>query len=120
MRDLIAAWLALAGRPTKLLEGFEEERLDVVRLQPVGLSALHLLTHTGHATRIHGLMRQGALFKQGLELRSINGVRNALGESGAHLRARDLATRLQQQLAQWPTPELELAEAVDDLATEGL
>src|SRR6266446_837159 len=33
--------------PPELLEGFEEERLDVVRLQTAGLGALHLRAHTG-------------------------------------------------------------------------
>src|SRR5207244_8072766 len=70
--------------------------------------------------RGHDVTGQGAVVEQGLELRSINGVRNGLGESGAHLRALAVANRLQQQLAQWPTLELEFAEDVEDLATEGL
>src|SRR5712691_1331397 len=83
MRDLIAARLPLAGRSTKLLKRFEEERLNVMRLQTARLSAFHLLTHPGHAARVHGVMRQGTLFKQGLELRTIHRVGNGLGEFGA-------------------------------------
>ena len=120
MRDLIAARLPLAGRPSELLKGFEKERLDVVRLQAAGLGAFHLLAYTGHAARVHGVMRQGTLFKQGLELRTIHRIGNRLGEFGAYLGALAVANRLQQQVAERPALELEFAEYIEHLATESL
>src|SRR5207249_9051680 len=47
MGNLIATRLPLAGRPTELFEGFEKGRFDVMRLQPAGLGAFHLLAHPG-------------------------------------------------------------------------
>src|SRR5690606_2998799 len=41
--DLVAPRLALAHGPVEPLKGLEEERLDVMRLQPPRLGALHLL-----------------------------------------------------------------------------
>ena len=35
-----------------------------MRLQTAGFGAFHLLAHTGHAARVHDIMRQGALFEQ--------------------------------------------------------
>src|SRR5262245_37823159 len=110
MGDLIAARLPLAGRPPELLEGFEKERLDVVRLQPAGLGAFHLLTHPGHAARVHGVMRQGTLFKQGLELWTIHRIGNGLGEFSPHFRTLAVANRLQQQVTERSALELELTE----------
>ena len=120
MRDLIAARLPLTRRPTELREGFKEERRDVVRLQPAGLGAFHLLAHPGHAAGVHGVMCQGTLVEQCLELRAIHRMSNGLGEFGAYLGALAVANRLQQQIPQRPTLELELAKHVKDLTAEGL
>ena len=116
---LIAARLPLPHGPSELLEGFEEKRLDVVGLQPTGLGAFHLLAHPGYPAGVHGVMRQGALVKQGLEPGAIHRPGNRLRESGAYLRALAIANRLEQEVTQWPTRELELAKHVEDLPTEG-
>ena len=51
--DLIAARFSLLGRAAELLEGFEEERLDVVRLQTAGVGAFNVHQEiTGGPTEI--------------------------------------------------------------------
>ena len=53
MGNLIAARLPLAHCPPKLLKRFEKERLDVVRLQPAGIGALHVFADAVNAAGIH-------------------------------------------------------------------
>src|SRR5262245_17517989 len=60
---LIAARLPLANRPTELRKGFQKERLNIVRLEATRLSTFHVFTYTGHATGIHRVMGEGALFE---------------------------------------------------------
>jgi len=48
--NLVAVLLALARGATELLERLQEERLDVVRLEPLGVSSFHFLAHL--ATRL--------------------------------------------------------------------
>ena len=104
----------------KLLERLEEERLDVVRLQAARFGALHVLADAGHAARVHRVVGQRALFEQVLELRPVDGVVDGLRQPGAHLGPVAVADRLDQQVAQRPALELELAEHVEDLAAERL
>src|SRR5262249_34983640 len=53
MRHLIASRLALLGGAAQALKRLQEERFDVVRLQPSGLGTLHLLADPVHAARVH-------------------------------------------------------------------
>src|SRR5438128_4854860 len=52
VRDLEATWLSLLRRSAQALECFQEERLDVVRLQASCLCPLHFLADAVHAARV--------------------------------------------------------------------
>ena len=102
------------------LEGFEEERLDVVRLEAARLGALHVLADAVHAAGVHRVVGERPLFEQVLELAAVERVLDDRGQAGAHLGLVAVADRLDQQVAQRPPLELELAEHVEDLAAERL
>ena len=65
-------------------------------------------------------MGERALFEQVLEVAAVERVVDDLREPGAHLGLIAVADRLDQQLAQRPALELELAEHVEDLAAQRL
>src|SRR5439155_438121 len=120
VRDLVAACLALPDRATKPLESFEEEGLDVVWLQAARLGALHFLADAVDATRIHGVMSQGAFLQQVPQLLAVEGVLDYLHEASADLGPLAVAHRLDQQISKWFAFELKLAEDVENLAPERL
>ena len=60
--------------PAEALERFQEERLDVVRLQTPGLGTLHVFADAVHATRVHRVVREGALLEQILKLGAVERV----------------------------------------------
>src|SRR5262249_3725615 len=64
MRNLIAVRLALAQGTAEQRKRFPEERGDEVRLQAVGLSALHVLTDLLDTDGGEGFVCQGAFFDQ--------------------------------------------------------
>jgi hypothetical protein len=61
VRYLVTPRLALSSDTAEDLEGFEEKRFDVVRLEPLGIGALHILPHTGDAASIHRVMGKSTL-----------------------------------------------------------
>ena len=80
MGYLITARLALARCAAQTLESFEEERLDVVRLQAAGFRAFHILSDTSDTAGVHHVVSQSAFFEQVLEVRTIHGIGDRLGE----------------------------------------
>ena len=68
MRHLEAARLALAHCASKALEGFEEEGLDIVRLKATRLGTFHFLADAENTAGIHGVVREGVLFQEILQL----------------------------------------------------
>ena len=87
MGDLIAARLALAGRASELAKSFEEERLNIVRLQTAGFRPFHVLAHAGDTAHVHHVVGQSPLFEQVLELRCVDGVGDGFRQLGANLGA---------------------------------
>src|SRR5439155_1720806 len=118
VRHFVAARFSLLRRAAKSLERLEEERLDVVGLETARLSALHVLADTVHAAQVHHVVSEGALLEEILDLRSVEGVGDILGEARAHFRLLAVPDRLDQQLAQRATLELQPAEHIEDLTTE--
>ena len=118
--DLVAARLPLLGRSAQALEGFEKERLDVVRLQAAGVGAFHVLADAVHAAGVHRVVGERAVFEQVLELAAVERVVEHRREAGAHLGLIAVANGLDEQVAQGASLELELAEHVEHLAAERL
>src|SRR5262245_5977656 len=112
MSHLVATRFTLSSGAAELIECFEEERLDVVRLQPSGFRAFHVLSNAGDAASIHYVVGQSTLLKQALELRAIDGVGDSLRQFGAYLRALAITDGLNQQIPERPALELEFAEHV--------
>ena len=121
--DLVAARLALADRAAQALEGFQEERLDVVRLQPARLSPLHLLAHARHAARVHRVVGQRPLLDQALEVRPVDSVLDGARQAVPDLRLVPVADGLDEQVAKrsaCPHRKLELAEHIEHLTAQRL
>lgn len=85
VRELVAARLAFARAAAQALEGFEEERLDVVRLQPPRLGTLHVLAHACDAARVHRVVCEGALFEQVLDVGAVHSMLDGAREARAHV-----------------------------------
>ena len=119
VRHLVTTRLALLRVAAEPLKCFEEEGLDVVRLQTAGFGALHVFADAVHAARVHGVVRQGALFEKILQMAAVQRTFHHCREAGAHLRLIAVADGLDQKVAQRLTFELELAEHVEHLAAQG-
>ena len=118
--DLVPSRFPLLDGTAKSPEGFQEEGLDVVRLQPAGLGPLHLFAHAEHARRVHAVMRQRPFFEQVLQLGLVEGVRHHLRQPRADFGPFAVADRFDQQVAQRLPLELELAQHVEHLPAERL
>src|SRR3990170_6636870 len=118
--DLVSARLTLLRGAAQAFEGFQEKRLDVVRLKPAGLGAFHLLPDSVDAAYIHCVMGKRSLLNQVLQPGAIEDVFHHLHEAGPYLRLFPVSDRLNQEIAQRPSFELELAQHVEYLATERL
>jgi hypothetical protein len=66
--NLIAARFALAGIAAKDFERFEKKRLDVVGLETACFGPLHFFANAVDARGVHGIVREGVLFNQILQL----------------------------------------------------
>src|SRR5579872_1932415 len=74
MRDLEASWLALADGAAENLERFEKERSDEVRLETPCLGAFHVFPDVEHATGVHRIVCQCAVFEEVLAMLSISKI----------------------------------------------
>jgi hypothetical protein len=91
-----------------------------VRLQAAGIGALHVLADALHPAGVHGVVRQHALFEQTLQVAAVERGVEHRGEVRLDLGLFAMADGFDQQFAQRPALELELAEHVEDLAAERL
>ena len=117
---LVPARLALPGRAAEPAECFVEERLDVVRLQAPRFGPLHLLADAVHAAGVHRVMGELLLLQQVLYPVPVEGMVDRRVQSRAHLGLLAVPDRVDQQLAQRPPLELQLAEHVEDLPAQRL
>src|SRR5438128_8931345 len=68
MGHLVTSRLPLPDGAAKLMKGFQEKRLDIVRLQAPCVGAFHILSYAPHAARVHNVMRKRTLFEQILSI----------------------------------------------------
>src|SRR6516164_4587369 len=94
MGDFVTARLALASCASKVFECFDEERLDVVRLQASRFCAFHVLPNPSDSASVHHVVSKSTLFEQLLQVRPIDSVDDRLRESCAHIRAFAVTDRL--------------------------
>ena len=120
MRDFIPPWLSLLRCPSQSLEGFEEERFDVVWLQPSRFGPFHILPHALHAARIHGVVNERSFLQQILQLGLVERIGHHSCKPGLDLWALTVPDCLNEEIAEWLTFELHLAQHVEHLTAECL
>ena len=118
VRGFVAPRFPLLGRSAQALKRFEEERLDVVRLKPLGLGPLHLLPDSADAAGVHRIVSEGAILQKVLNLAVIERMLHNLCEPGANLGLIAVPDGLDQQILQGPALENDLAEYVEDAAAQ--
>ena len=84
--DLEAGGLARMHGTAQCLEGLHEEGADEVGLEAAGLGLFHLLLHGEQALGAHGFLREGVAVEDVAKLIVIEGVLDALAETGADFR----------------------------------
>src|SRR5579859_2149308 len=85
MRHLVATRLTLLDRPPEPIERLQKKGLDIVRLEPPRVGALHLFADAIDAACIHAVVRQGALFEEVLQVAAIHGIGDHLVEARPYL-----------------------------------
>ena len=119
MRDLEAGGLSRMDRTAQRLEGFHKERAHEIRLEPAGLSFLHLILHGEKALRAHRFLRESVAIEDVAKFVAIEGILNALAETGADFGLIAVTDGLKEQILQADAFE-DLAKNVEDTAIEGL
>ncbi|GBD06134.1 hypothetical protein HRbin20_01736 [bacterium HR20] len=119
MRDFVATWFALVNRSAKLAECLQEERFDVVRLEAASCGTFHILANALQPFGVDDLLCQSTLFYQVLQMRRVQGLFDGLTELHFDFGPFAVADCLDEQVAERPALELQFAQHVEDLATEG-
>jgi len=120
MRNLVAAGFPLPHGTTKTPEGFQEEGLDVVGLEAPRLGSLHVLPDPAQPLGVDDLLRQGSLLDRIPKARGVQSLVDGLGVSSPHLRPFSVSDGLDEEVSKGSSLELQLAEDVEDLASQGL
>ncbi|GBD26511.1 hypothetical protein HRbin30_01843 [bacterium HR30] len=115
---LVPSRLPLAHATAKPLERLEEERLDVVRLKPPCLSALHILPDAAEPLRIDDLVHKGALLHETLDPGHVHCFVDDAAQPRSNLGLLPVPDSLNQQVAERPPLELELPQNIEHLATQ--
>ena len=89
-----------------------------MRLEPARLGPLHVLADAMYARRVHGVVSQGLVFQEVLDVSLVEGVLDHLRQPRAHVGLLAIADGVDQQFAQRPTLEMELAKHVEHLAAQ--
>ena len=86
VRYLVAARLALAGRAAEPAERLQEERLDVVGLEPARFGPFELGADALHAADVHGVVGQLPVLDEVLQRAPVERLIDRGVEPRAHLR----------------------------------
>ena len=100
VRDLVAAVLPLLHRAAEPLKRFQEERLDIVGLEPASFGAFHVLADALNARSIHRVVNQGVFFQKIANLLLVQGIAHGAREARAYLGLLTVADCRDQQVAQ--------------------
>ena len=120
MGDLEAARFPLLFAAAEVLEGLMKKGLDVVRLQAPCVSAFHVGADALHLACVHGIGCQRMVIEQILQVAAVQRGVEHRGEECLRFRQLAEANGFDQQFAQRFALELELAQHVEHLATQGL
>ena len=118
--DLVPARLSLLERTAQPVERFEEKRLDIMRLEPPRFCALHLLADAVHPARVHGVVDQGPLLQEIAQSVPIQGIGDYLCQPCAYLGPLAIPHRLDHQVPQGLSLELDLPQDIEYLTSQGL
>lgn len=100
MGDLVTPGLPFFHGAAQTLEGLAEKGLDVMGLQPLGVSPFHLFSDSADTAGVHTVVDQGAVIKQITQLFPIQGMIQDRGQISLHLWPLPVADRLDEQFAQ--------------------
>ena len=92
-------FLSTVDLATKAGKSIEEKRLDVMWLEPAGMSLLHLLLDLLNTRGVHGVVDQGSLVQDLLQVLAIDSTIDCLVESSFHFRVIAVADCFHQQVA---------------------
>src|SRR6266540_2592125 len=120
MRHLITALFALLERSTQLLESFEKERLDIMRLQSACLSTLHVLTNATNSAGVHRIVSKRALFQKILQVRTVERALHCFREASTNVGSFAISDRIDEQFAESAALELQFTKHVKYLAAQRL
>ena len=118
VRDLEAGGFSRMNGTAQRLEGFHEEGAHEIGLQAAGLGLFHLLLHREEALGAHGFLREGVAIKNVAKLVVIEGVLDALAETGAHFGLIAVTDGFKEQILEADALE-NFAKNVEDAAIEG-
>ena len=124
MGHLIAAGFALANAAAQLLEGFQEKRFDIVRLQTARFGAFHVFPYARHAAGVHHVMGQRPVFDQAFQVGAVDAAVDGDVEAITNLRLVAVTDGLEQQFPEGAgsavVDKLEFAQHVEHLPTQRL
>lgn len=120
MSDLVSSSLTQLGGASKAIECFQEERLDVVGLKPSSLGAFHLLANAEDSACVHRVVGECALFHQFLQMGTVQCVGHDLIQTVANLWTLAITDRLNKQIPQRPSTELDFAQDIKYLTIQRL
>src|SRR3546814_8879463 len=98
--DLVAPFFPLLQPAAKLLEGLDEEALDVMRLEALRLGTLHLEPQFLHLGFRHGVVGQSAAFQQLQQMLLVDGTVYLPEETRPHLLLLTVLDGLEQAVPQ--------------------
>src|ERR1035441_7830271 len=110
MGDLVSSSFTQFGRPSEAIECFQEERLDVVGLEPSSFGALHLLANAEDSAGVHCVVGECALFHEFLQMGPVQCVGHDLIQTVANFWTRALTDRLNKQISQRLPAELDFSQ----------
>ena len=76
----------------------------------MGLGSFHVLADAMHAAGIHRVVGQCPILQQILKLAAVERVLHRRRQAGTNFRQIAVADRFDEQFAQWPARELNLAQ----------
>ena len=118
--DFPAAFLTRGHTAAQFAERLLEKGFDEMRLEAAGLHALHVLADDGHGFGVHHVLRERVILHQLAYGLAVEGLLHVGVEAGLHGGVTAVAHGFDEQFAQGAVVERDLAEYVEDLASQRL
>ena len=120
MGDFIPARFTGSGSPAQILKGLPEKGFNIVGLEAPGIGPLHIFPDLSNFPGIHGIVGQGALFKQVPDLLPVQDLVHDRIQVGHDLGLFAVADGLDQQIPQGLALELQFSQDIKYLSAKGV